>query len=58
VRRRLIPIFVEIDHLHFLLVAWMETAWHTLRDGRPIEGAITRWRYWDGDTGARKTLGL
>jgi hypothetical protein len=28
-RRRLTPIFAEIDHRHFLLVAWMETAWHT-----------------------------
>jgi hypothetical protein len=57
-RRRLIPIFAEIDHRHFLLVAWIETAWHSLHDGRPIEGTITRWRYWDGDTGARKALGL
>jgi hypothetical protein len=57
-RRRLTPIFAEIDHRHFLLIAWMETTWHTLHDDRPVEGAITRWRYWEGDTGARQALGL
>ena len=55
---RLAPVYAEIDHRHFLLIAWIETAWLTLHDGRPIEGTITRWRYWEGDDGARKALGL
>ena len=57
-RRRLTPIFAEIDHRHFVLIAWMDTAWHALHDGRAIDGTITRWRYWESDTGARKALGL
>jgi hypothetical protein len=57
-RRRLTSIFAEIDHRQFALVAWMESAWHALHDDRPIEGTITRWRYWDSDTGARKALGM
>ena len=57
-RRRLTPVYAEIDHRNFLLIAWIETAWHTLRDGLPIYGTITRWRYWEGYTGARKALGL
>jgi hypothetical protein len=34
-RRRLIPIFADIDHRHYILGAWIETAWHALHDGRP-----------------------
>jgi hypothetical protein len=58
VQRNGTPILAEIDWRPVVLVLWIDDAWHANHDGRPIAGAITRWRYWEGDTSARKALGL
>ena len=58
VRRRMEVVLAKIDHAHVATVQWAETRWHTTHDDCALEGEITRWRYWEGEYGARKALGL